>query len=117
MFNHQGENEGCQEMNNLFPHIDTSFIEIHWQMLEIGNFNVCRSNFKNDIQAHWLDLTIIATANTAHVFITTNFKSAVGRVTAIICSKSLLNVLQTVPLVDYILHDLLTAVISHITKI
>ena len=65
--------------------------------------------------ANWMDLLVIATANTGRVFMTTNFKSAV------VCNcyypESLLNVLQTVPLVDSILHDLLFAVISHINKI
>ena len=60
----------------------------------------------------------LATANTARVFMTTNFKFAVGRViTAIALTESLLKVFQIVPLAGSILHDLLIAVISHITKI
>ena len=45
---------------------------------------------------------------------TTHFNSSVGCVTAI--ALNLLNVLQTDPLVGSVLHDLLIAVISHITK-
>ena len=63
-----------------------------------------------------LDLTAIATANTACVFMTANFISAAWS-NDTSYSESLLYVLQNVLLVDPILHDLFIAVISHITKL
>ena len=56
------------------------------------------------------------TANTARVFMTVNFKSEFGCVTALALSLYS-KVVQNVPLIDSILHALLIAVISHITKL
>ena len=46
-----------------------------------GHFNICGSSFKDDTLAYYY-LTAISTTNTALVFMTANFKSAVGCVTA-----------------------------------
>ena len=78
------ENEGFEKMNNLFLHILTPYsLKSIKKCQRYGHLNACESSFKNDTKANWLDLAAIAAANTAHVSMTANFKSAVGRVTAL----------------------------------
>ena len=71
-----------------------------------GHFIAFGPGFTNDTWAYWLDLTAIATPNTACAFMIANFKFAAWPCDCS-CPKSLPYVLQTVPLVYSILQDLI----------